>query len=1118
MQASTLKIYILTITIFLTTFLTSLSASFESPIPIDINSSHDGIWENDNSGSHHRANSYSEYYTFTLDKATFVNLHLYSDSDEKAYVYFFDANATQIGEKKEGFEVSYSKYLETGTYTIEINVVNGFFYTTLSEFIINSEHIELNTDVNGEWTTLSKRSINNGNYSQYYTFTLEEDKEIFLDIDTYQAYKMYIMDSNYTVVDIFSLGSVLPNGKQVIQLSAGSYLIDMTTMYENNNETGNYTFKLVENNVSMEEIFLDSLVNGELNNSVGISPRSGNKANYYTFTLDEPKDVVISLDGTMDTVFYLLDTNGTIIESRFEYPDTENVAIVLDAGTYTIDVTSMYANDASYALQLRENNVSTIPIDLNSTASGDWNQNSGISPRSETYANYYTFTLDEPKDVVIKLDSNAYANLYILDSNNSIIAEKSGFNDTTIMYKLDKGTYTIDASSRYNNIGTFELTLRENTIAATEIVLNSITDGEWYGNSGISPRSKHYTHYYTFTLAQKTDIVIDFSASTYHKKIYLLDSNGTILEETYGDETVTLKTLNAGTYTIDATTDYRNIIGSFTLRLKENIITSTPIELNSTKSGEWRISSGISPRSKKYANYYTFLLLDETDIIINIDTASNENKEVYLLDVNGTIVKSLNGYNKHRMVAKLQAGTYTIDLSSKDLGNYTLGLYENIVSQTDIAINSTINGEWSPSSGFSSYSKNHTNYYIFTLEKSMEILIDLETDVYNSLYLLDANGSLIKSSSSSMVTSLSAGTYIIDVSFSESFMDETSGGGIGSYILHLKENLISNTKIEFDDTIDDALTNNSGKSTDNNRYINTYTFTLDKRTNIICDVNSSELELEVRIRDSNNNSVAYGESENHLSRIVKTLNAGTYTIEVTTPSWEKEEGNYTLQLRENIILDKDIIFNTPVSGEISISSGLYDANTYNDYYTFTLTKEQKVSLILKSDTQKSIYISKNNSDTDFPHWFIEDDSSNQDKDANITRVLSAGTYKIKVEVNTYYEELGFYELEVLSDVSIPNQVSMLNTIKVKPYSATITWAANENNIVGYKIYQNGKLIANVAASVSSYTMDALGQDSHYTYSVVAYNSAGESEAVSGEFRTKKDDYAWLIPVYHGILY
>jgi hypothetical protein len=57
----------------------------------------------------------------------------------------------------------------------------------------------------------------------------------------------------------------------------------------------------------------------------------------------------------------------------------------------------------------------------------------------------------------------------------------------------------------------------------------------------------------------------------------------------------------------------------------------------------------------------------------------------------------------------------------------------------------------------------------------------------------------------------------------------------------------------------------------------------------------------------------------------------------------------------------------------------------------------------------------------------------------------------------------------------------------------------------------------VDASQNSYVLGGLNPESEYKYSVVAYNSAGESEAVKGSFKTKKDDYAWLIPVQYNIL-
>lgn len=95
----------------------------------------------------------------------------------------------------------------------------------------------------------------------------------------------------------------------------------------------------------------------------------------------------------------------------------------------------------------------------------------------------------------------------------------------------------------------------------------------------------------------------------------------------------------------------------------------------------------------------------------------------------------------------------------------------------------------------------------------------------------------------------------------------------------------------------------------------------------------------------------------------------------------------------------------------------------------------------------------------------------------------------------------------------PNSVTISS---VTSNSAVLHWNDNSNNETGFKIYRGNVLIATVGANVTTYTLTNLESNTSYTYSIKAYNSAGESIAAIITFKIK-DDYAWLVPVYHIIL-
>jgi len=103
--------------------------------------------------------------------------------------------------------------------------------------------------------------------------------------------------------------------------------------------------------------------------------------------------------------------------------------------------------------------------------------------------------------------------------------------------------------------------------------------------------------------------------------------------------------------------------------------------------------------------------------------------------------------------------------------------------------------------------------------------------------------------------------------------------------------------------------------------------------------------------------------------------------------------------------------------------------------------------------------------------------------------------------------------------SLPEPVEPTNAqaTNIESNTALLTWSDNSNIETGFKIYQNGTLIATVNANVTSYALSDLRGNTTYTYDIVSYNSAGDSEVVTITFTTN-DDYGWLPAVYHVILY
>lgn len=744
--------------------------------------------------------------------------------------------------------------------------------------------------------------------------------------------------------------------------------------------------------------------------------------------------------------------------------------------------------------------LSPISIDMNSTVNGVLNSDSETSPHSFNSSEYYSFSLTEEKRIVISVESDFYHKFYLLESNGSVIKEVSKYDylNDKIVLTLTAGNYIVDLTSVFDdNYGTFTLTLQENIIHTTSIALESIVDGEWTRNSAVSEETSQYANYYTFILYMKTDIIIDLESNSPY--VYLVDSNGSKIANASGnsiEHAKIVETLEAGEYRIEVTNTGSSFgLGIYTLRFKTNNILTTAIDLNSTVNGVWNISSGLSPRSKQYTNYYIFTLNEPKDIVIGMESDVSIER-LYLLDSNKSIITESSG---RRVILKhLTEGTYTIDTTSSSArtGNFNLFLKENIISNTLIDLNNSISNIWDETSGISQNSGSYSHYYTFTLDEQKNINISI-TGTNSYLYLLDENGNRNYSvlfKNGSIIEVLEAGTYTIEATQSIRKNE--------SYQFEIYENKVKNEYVTLGDSISSRLTQNDGLSNETHNYAKEYTFTLLKKTNVVIDLNSSIDYRRVILKNDR------GVLNYIFLRNVYSLEAGTYTLEMTYIGTDKNvTGDFTLALKENIIEQYPIIFNTLVHGSWRNESGVTFSGHYINQYTFSLAEPTSVTVQMKSEYSKSIRLNG--------HYEYRYNS----EDIIFSKTLDAGTYVIDVVIdessNIY--QTGDYKILIEADVKIALPIKNLNTELITTYNSVIKWERGSSDTVGYKIYLNDKLVADVNASESSYTLNGLEPNSEYTYSVIAYNSAGESKAVGGSFKSKVDDYAWLIPIQHNIL-
>ena len=351
-------------------------------------------------------------------------------------------------------------------------------------------------------------------------------------------------------------------------------------------------------------------------------------ARFYTFTLDESADIVVSLDSVEDTYLYILSGHGTDGSTQHENDDVEYganlnslLSVTLQPGDYTIEATTYNAETGgSFTL-----NISGLPGDTgpspdptaspapeecaehlteDGSTTGTWSSDCESEGRSGSYARYFTFTLEEVTEVGVRLESAEDTYLFLREGsgrNGRILHEHDDIekltNTNSMIYEsLQPGDYTIEATT-YHPARTGEFTLTVWGLSVTveppvspapepspepsaDECLEAVTRdgsivGNWIAGCESEGRSGSYALYYSFALTRNTEIAIrlDSVIDTY---LYVREGegrDGTVLHEHDDIErlantnSMIRETLTAGIYTVEATTYESGVAGEFTLTI-----------------------------------------------------------------------------------------------------------------------------------------------------------------------------------------------------------------------------------------------------------------------------------------------------------------------------------------------------------------------------------------------------------------------------------------------------------------------------------------------------------------------------------------------------------------------
>ena len=491
---------------------------------------------------------YAQYYTFTLDQQSAVTIGLESSVDTYLYLRRGDLRTGTALYENDDIESGgvnlnsrISETLAAATYTIEAATYDddeiGTFTLTISGLSGTTTDPDPDPDpesdacaattitaadspVTGAWVADCQSSVSGRGYAQYYTFTLDQQSALTIDLQSTVDPFLYLRRGTATSGTILHENDDVdrPGGNlnsQISQtLAAGTYTIEAATY--DADETGAFTLTIsglsgattdpdpdpgsdpdpeTDACAATTITAADSPVTGAWVTACRSTVSGRGYAKYYTFTLDQQSAVTIDLQSTVDPFLYLRRGTATSGAALHENDDVDQpggnynsqISQTLAAGTYTIEAAT-YDGDETGAFTITisglagdegggepETDACVDTLAVDGTTSGTWAAGcdsetpapgSGSGAR---LARFYSFTLDQQSGVTIDLESDLDTFLY-LRRGTATSGDTVAFNDdiegggvnlnSRISETLPADTYTIEATT-YNagDTGTFTLTI-----------------------------------------------------------------------------------------------------------------------------------------------------------------------------------------------------------------------------------------------------------------------------------------------------------------------------------------------------------------------------------------------------------------------------------------------------------------------------------------------------------------------------------------------------------------------------------------------------------------------------------------------------------------------------------
>ncbi len=335
------------------------------------------------------------------------------------------------------------------------------------------------------------------------------------------------------------------------------------------------------------------------------------------------------------------------------------------------------------------------PIAAGQTVSGalDWLCSSAYRPGSR--AKNFSFNATPNDSITVAMNSSAFDTFLILiGPNGTPVAsddDSGGGRNSLVVYRPTvAGRYMIEATSYdARETGPFTITLTVTAGAPSESCNTTAITNNQTLSAGLSAscpsmhRAGSFSKLYSFQASTNESISIAMNSAAFDTYLFLLGPNGSVIgqdDDGGGDQNSLIKytASTAGTYTIEATSYSRGVVGPFTVFLSvarggEPVsCATTSIATNQSLSGSLTPSCPSTRRRGSYAKLYTFSANANDAISVSMNSGAFD-AYLYLIGPSGSLLAfdDDSGGNRNSLI-RLTAptsGSYTVEATSYAAGS-----------------------------------------------------------------------------------------------------------------------------------------------------------------------------------------------------------------------------------------------------------------------------------------------------------------------------------------------------------------------------------------------------------------------------------------------------------------